>query len=145
MLRALAARHPTPLTKAQAATLACLKPTGGGFRNYLSKLSTAGHIVRDGEFLRITSAGLLAVGQVSPVQSPKELLALWRDRMPGKARDMLELFAEGRVFTKAAIAQTVGLDIAGGGFRNYWSKLSSNGLIERAQGGFRAVASLRLR
>lgn len=146
MLRALAERHPTPLTKKQLGTLALLKTTGGTFANYLSKLCVSGHVERDGGILRLTDAGLRAAGPVDRPTKPRELLTMWRSRLPAKAGDMLEWLAvEPRARTRAELAEHAQLEVGGGTFANYLSKLTVNGLIERGQGGFRAVSSLVVR
>jgi hypothetical protein len=146
MLRALAARHPTPLTEQQVAVLAGMSRKGGTYRTYRGKLTGAGLAVKDGDFLRITEKGLQAAGPVPRPRRPEELLAMWRPRFQGKARDLLEMLAANgsQPIAKADALKRIGLDPAGGTARTYWGQLSGCGLIERAQGGFRAVESLRL-
>lgn len=146
MLRALAARHPTPLTEQQVAVLSGLKRKGGTYRTYRGKLTGGGLITKDGHFLRLTDAGLWAAGNVARPASGAEMLAVWRDRFTGKARDILELYAaSGETIPKADAIRRVGLDPAGGTARTYWGQLTGAGLLERTSGGFRAVESLRLR
>lgn len=146
MLRALAARHPTPLTEQQVAVLAGMSRKGGTYRTYRGKLTGGGLVVKDGDFLRITEAGLKSAGPASRPTSARDLLAVWRDRFTGKARDLLELMAAngGAAISKADALGRIGLDPAGGTARTYWGQLSGCGLIERAPGGFRAIESLRL-
>lgn len=147
MLRALAARHPTPLTEQQVSVLAGMKRTGGTYRTYRGKLTGAGLVVKDGQFLRITDVGLKQAGKVERPTSGAELLAMWRPRFTGKARDLLELFAHnGRLYVaKADALRRIGLDPAGGTARTYWGQINGCGLIERGPGGFRAVESLVVR
>jgi len=146
MLRALAARHPTPLTEQQVAVLAGMARKGGTYRTYRGKLTGAGLVVKDGDFLRITADGLRAAGPVERPTSPAELLAVWRERFQGKAKDLLEFLAANgsRPIPKADALKQIGLDPAGGTARTYWGQLSGCGLIEKTTGGFRAVESLRL-
>jgi hypothetical protein len=143
MLRALAGRHPTPLTEQQVATLAVMKRKGGSFRTYRSRLVVAGHIRKDGGLLYITDAGLRAAGPVQRPASGGQMLAMWRQKFSGKAVALLELFAGGGVYAKREAFEKVGLDPGGGSARTYWSRIASCGLLERTQGGFRAVESLR--
>lgn len=144
MLRALAARHPTPLTEQQVAVLSGLKRKGGTYRTYRGKLTGGRLVVKDGQFLRITAEGLTAAGKVDRPASGAEMLAVWRDRFTGKARDILELYAtSGETIPKADAIRRVGLDPAGGTARTYWGQLTGCGLLERTAGGFRAVESLR--
>lgn len=146
MLRALAARHPTPLTEQQVAVLAGMSRKGGTYRTYRGKLTGAGLVVKDGDFLRITADGLRAAGPVERPKSAAELLAVWRERFQGKAKDLLEFLAANgsRPIPKAEALKQIGLDPAGGTARTYWGQLSGCGLIEKTAGGFRAVESLRL-
>lgn len=146
MLRALAARHPTPLTEQQVAVLAGMSRKGGTYRTYRGKLTGGGLVVKDGDFLRITEAGLKTAGPVSRPTSARDLLAVWRACFNGKARDLLEHMAANgdRAISKADALTSIGLDPAGGTARTYWGQLSGCGLIERAPGGFRAIESLRL-
>jgi hypothetical protein len=145
MLEVLASRHPTPLTKTQLSTLAGLKPTGGTFRTYLSALSVEGYVRREGDLTSITAAGLTAAGPVPTPKTAKELVSVWREKLEGKAKDMLEfLAAADRAITKQEIADQLGLDIKGGTFRTYLSKLTANGLVTRERGMFRIAAALAL-
>lgn len=134
ILRALARRAPTPLTKTQVATLAGYAPRGGSFSNYLSILKMRGYIERDGEAVSATEAGLRAVG---PVEAVGDLVEFWCEKLPGRARDMLRLLAAHpeKAFTKDEIAQAVEMDAGGGSFSNYLSALRSNGLATKERGG----------
>jgi hypothetical protein len=146
MLRALASFHPKPLTKSQLGTLAIMKVTGGSFARYMSRLRTEHLVTSDGGLVSLTAAGLKAAGPVSKPESPRALLALWKGKLTGKARDMLDvLAAEGAPLTKAALAARVDMDVGGGSFARYMSALRSNGLMVKTSGGFRAVESLSVR
>lgn len=146
MLRALASFHPRPLTKSQLGTLAIMKPTGGSFARYMSRLRSEHMISTDGGLVSLTAAGLKAAGPVSKPESPRALLALWKGKLTGKARDMLDvLSAEGAPLTKASLAERVEMDVGGGSFARYMSTLRSNGLMVKTSGGFRAVESLVVR
>jgi hypothetical protein len=134
MLEAVAARG--SLTRSQMATLASMAPTGGTFQKYLSTLKTSGMIEVSGDAVTITGKGRSAAGDVRQPSGPGEVLALWRDKMPGKARDMLELFAaEHGPFTKDQLGKRLDLDPTGGTFQKYLSILRSNGLVRKGKGG----------
>lgn len=147
MLIALAEMHPTPLTYRQLGTLGVMKVTGGSFPTYLSRLATQGYITKEGGLVHLTEAGRRAAGQVQKPATARELLAMWREKLPGKAADMLEWLAAERVpKTRSELADFAKLEIRGGTFPTYLSKLTSNGLAERAQGNrLRAVKELWLR
>jgi hypothetical protein len=147
MLIALAEVHPKALTYRQLGTLAVMKPSGGSFPTYLSRLGVQGYITREGGLVRLTPAGRAAAGDVLKPATARELLAMWREKLPGKAADMLEwLAAERTPKTRAELADFARLEIKGGTFPTYLSKLTANGLAERAQGNrLRAVEELWLR
>lgn len=145
ILRALAARHPTPLTKVQLATLAGYAAGGGGFNNALSSLKTQGRIQKDGDAVTITEEGLAAAGPVDAPATAEELVELWSSKLSGKGRDLLRtMSAHPRVWTKDELAQAVEMDPGGGGFNNYMSALRSNALIVKTGGGFRITEELAL-
>lgn len=134
ILIALACRAPTPLTKTQVATLAGYSPQGGGFNNLLSSLKGRDYIERQGDDIVATEAGLGAIG---PVEAPTDLVELWCEKLPGRARDILRLLAAhpGKAFTKDEIAQAVEMEADGGGFNNYLSALRANRLVTKERGG----------
>ena len=143
MLLALAGRYPSSLTRVQIATLASIAPTGGTFAKYLSTLRSAQLIVVDGELVGLTDLGLSKAGGQQAPKRPGEILAIWREKLPGKARDMLELLAaEPRPWTKADLAKRLDLDEAGGTFAKYLSILRSNSLAVKTSGGFQVVSTL---
>lgn len=144
MLRALKMRA-EPLTRGQIATLAGLAPSSGTFSNYLSILNTKGYLVRDGDTIALTPAGIEAAGPCDLLRDAKDLVAMWREKMPGKAKDILDLFAAERgPFTKSEVAKRIGLAHDSGTFSNYMSALRSNGLIRKMRGGFEVAAELAL-
>lgn len=147
MLIALAEMHPTPLTYRQLGTLGVMKVTGGSFPTYLSRLATQGYITKENGLVHLTEAGRRAAGDVQKPATARELLAMWREKLPGKAADMLEWLAAERVpKTRSELADFAKLEIRGGTFPTYLSKLMSNGLVARAQGNrLRAVEELWFR
>jgi hypothetical protein len=142
ILQALAARHPTSLTRQQVATLAGYAPGGGGFNNYLGKLRAEHLIERDGERLQVTPAGVEAAGAVEQPSTPDELVDLWCSKLTGKGKDMLRALVR-QEMTRDELAQHVEMEAGGGGFNNYLGALRSNGLIEKNGDRFVAVEELR--
>ena len=147
MLRALAARHPTPLTRQQLATLAGMAPGSGGFNNYVGMLRTVA-LIQDSERgqFNITDTGLAFLGDKRPavVHSTDELLELWCAKLTGKAKDMLRFVAAHptEYFTRDEIAEAVGMQPGSGGFNNYLSSLKNNGLIMKVDHTFKASDTL---
>jgi hypothetical protein len=135
ILRALAQRD-APLTRSQAATLAGLAPSSGTTATYVSLLVTRGFVARDGNLLTLTPVGARTIGPVPKANTPRELVDLWRQRLDGKAKAMLELLAlEHGPLTKAEIAERVQLANSGT-FATYLSKLKANNLVEKTSAGY---------
>lgn len=146
ILAALAARHPTTLTKVQLATLAGYAPSGGGFNNAMGELKGKELIERDGDSFAITAAGLKVTPRGQAPRTPAELVDFWCSKLTGRARDMLRLLSRARQpLTKEQIAHEVGMEVSAGGFNNYLGTLRSNGLVQKTRGGFEAASSLVLR
>ena len=133
ILRVLAARHPARFTRAQWATLAGMKRTGGTWQTYVSRLRVAGYIDKDGATICVTPAGLKAAGTVdrpapgSVIQQRKSALGSG----PTKMIDAL-MAAHPRGMDRVNLADHVGMTATGGTFQTYLSRLKSNGLIEVA-------------
>jgi hypothetical protein len=113
MLRALATRHPKPLSKKQLATLSGYAVKGRTFRDYVYRLNAGGYITRAGEDVALTELGLTTAGGPVPPKSPHELVAMWKSELTGKAKDILELLAaEPRTWGREEIGghRTIQLD-----------------------------------
>ena len=160
-LLAAAARHaPARFTWGQLATLAGLKPSGGHFNAGRKDLRDAGYVAERGDpgsgtgtsLVMITEAGLTAAG-IAPAapSTPAERLALWCDRLPSPAPEMLRtLAAEGERYMEAAeLAVALGKKPTGGHWNSGIAVLRNNGLIEAepgsAQGSRRYRAAVLLR
>jgi hypothetical protein len=134
ILEVLAQHHPMRMTRAQIATLAKLKKTGGTFGTYWSAVKTTGLIEEAADGLTaITQPGLDYIGVVpGDPMTPEELLAMWRDRLKAGARSMLdELVRErGEWVTRVDLAERVGLEATGGTFGTYLSTLKRAGLAD---------------
>lgn len=142
MLERLAERHPETWTRAQLATLARIKKTGGTFGTYFSRLTQRGLIAeRDGR-VAITDAGLDVMGgPPDQPQTREELIEAWRGRLTGGARRMLDVLLDAgeRGVPRDELAERAGITMTGGTFGTYLSRLMSNGLVEKD--GDRLVAS----
>jgi hypothetical protein len=147
MLTALATSRLPSLTRQQVAMLAGLKVSGGTFAKYLSTLRTRGDVAdAAGGTLQITEAGLEAIGGRPPQpQTPAEVVDLWKGKLPGKARDMLDhviAATPGGGLSRAGLAAAVGIEESGGTFAKYLSLLSTNGLVEKRAGFLVAAPDL---
>jgi hypothetical protein len=98
LLTAAAQHAPGRFTWGQLATLAGLKPSGGHFNAGRKDLRTLSYVAETNGLVTATADGLKAAGEVpSAPSTPAERLALWCDRLPSPAPEMLRtLAAQGR-------------------------------------------------
>lgn len=134
MLKGLATRHPTPLTRGQVATLAGISPRSSTFRNYMSLLKVNNFTSEDSQGMHITQSGLDFLGPDIPSVSvtTEELVSLWSSKLPGKVAEMLQLLVNAypSTPTRQELADGVGISLTSSTFRNYLSKLRANELVE---------------
>jgi len=96
-LQALARRHPGRLTVPQLGALSNLSHKGRTFSSYFGELQRRELIdVAGRDDVGITEAGFEAIGADPPaeLQSPAELVAMWRERLPAAAVPMLDALIE---------------------------------------------------
>jgi uncharacterized protein len=131
ILETMARHHPVRMTRAQVATLAGFKVSGGTFQSYWSALKTNGLIVEDGRLAAVTEAGLAEAGEVlREPMTPEEVLAVWRGALKAGARRMLDLLVEvyPTGIDRSDLGRLLEMAPAGGTFQSYLSTLRTNGL-----------------
>ena len=142
-----AARHaPAQFTWGQLATLAGLKPSGGHFNAGRKDLRAAGYVSETNGLVTATPSGLKTAGEVPPEPStPAERLAMWCDRLPSPAPEMLRtLAARGEAYTDAdELAAALGKKPTGGHWNSGIAVLRNNGLIETDGRRYRTAALFR--
>jgi hypothetical protein len=132
MLIALA-QHPEGISDSKLAILAGMTKRGGSFRTYLSKLRIAGYVTGDRGHLTITDAGRHAAGDYEPLPSGEALIDYWRRELgDAGSRKIFDALVDvyPRALTKGEVAEAARMEMAGGSFRTYVSKLRVMGLIE---------------
>jgi hypothetical protein len=133
LLIALAQHAPARFTWGQAATLAGLKPSGGHYNAGRKQLRDLGLIEEATDLVTASPAGQHAAGEVPPAPStPAERLALWCERLPSPAPEMLRSLAvQGERYTEIAeLAVVLGKKPTGGHWNSGLALLRNNGLIE---------------
>jgi uncharacterized protein len=133
LLVALAQHTPARFTWGQAATLAGLKPSGGHYNAGRKQLRDLGLIEEATDLVTASPAGLHAAGEVPPAPStPTERLALWCERLPSPAPEMLRSLAvQGERYTEIAdLAVALGKKPTGGHWNSGLALLRNNGLVE---------------
>jgi len=126
------AQYPEGRTKVQVAVLTRYAVSGGGFNNYLGGLRTRGFIAGGGEQLRVTGAGLEALGSWDPLPVGPELIDYWRRQLGKAERLILEALVNvyPSALSKVEIAAATSYEANGGGFNNALGRLRTLELIE---------------
>jgi hypothetical protein len=146
LLTAAAQHAPGRFTWGQLATLAGLKPSGGHFNAGRKELRAAGYVAEANGLVTATSQGMKAAGEVPPSPStPAERLALWCDRLPSPAPEMLRaLAAQGEAYMDAdELAALLGKKPSGGHWNSGIAVLRNNRLIETNGRRYRSVLLFR--
>jgi hypothetical protein len=116
---------------------------GGGFNNYIGALRSRGLLEGGREALRITDAGLAALGEFDPLPQGQALLAHWLGQLGKAERAVLSSLASAypKAMAKDQVAAAAGYAADGGGFNNALGRLRTLELIE-GRGELRASAEL---
>jgi len=137
MLRATASFYPNPITRIRMATIAGLSVKGGTFTSYLSNLNKNNLVsMKDKNNFIATNEGMEVAGNVEQIPiDPNILLQMWKNILPGKASDMLEVlfnqYPNG--LSREDLAIEAGLTSpTSGTFTSYLSSLRRNQLIKES-------------
>jgi len=122
-------QYPDGRTIRQVALMTNYASNGGGFRNAVSSLRTAG-LIEGKDPLVVTAAGVEAAGPVEPLPSGRELLLQWKSQSSKAECLILEtLEACPEPLSLEEIARATNYEANGGGFRNALSRLRTLELI----------------
>ena len=133
MITALAQMAPLRLTKAQWATVARMKHTGGTWSTYLGQLRRAGLIDENQTGFTLTEAGWNYIGHRPAPMTAQELQQHYLDVLRAGAARMLQAVIDAYPdgLTKDQIADAASVSVSGGTFSTYLGQLRRNGLIEQ--------------
>lgn len=125
------AQRGTPQTVQQVAMLTGYSSTGGGFRNAVGALRSAGYIGPTRDPLAITAEGYEALGEFEQLPVGRELVTYWLNRSAKAEGLILEalLAAWPNTLTAEQVAAITGYEATGGGFRNAIGHLRTLTLI----------------
>lgn len=133
MLAAMASYYPLTLTRAQLASFAQVKRTGGTYGSYLSMLKANDLISETDGRLSLTAGGLAAVGGVpsTPITAA-ELRDQLRSAVKAGARRMFDVLAEAYPDTvsRSDLAAAAEIEMSGGTFGSYLSTLRTNEIVD---------------
>lgn len=116
-------------SKSKVAALTGYAINGGGFNNALSECRTKGWMAGS-DPLSITDDGAGALGEIQPLPSGEQLLAMWNGKLGKAEREILNILVQHDELTKDQVADLTGYAAAGGGFNNALSRLRTLELIE---------------
>lgn len=141
MITSLARMAPLRLTKAQWATVARMKHTGGTWSTYLGQLRRAGLIDENATGFTLTEAGWHYIGHRPEPMTAHELQEHYLGVLRSGAARMLKaaIDAYPKGLTRDQIAEASSVSASGGTFSTYLGQLRRNGLVE--QRGDRIVAT----
>lgn len=133
MITALATMAPLRLTKAQWATVAHMKHTGGTWSTYLSEIRRAGLIDENPAGFTLTPAGWDYIGHRPQPMTAAELQQHYLSILRAGAARMLQAVIDAypNGLTKTEIADISAVTASGGTFSTYLSDLRRNGLVEQ--------------
>lgn len=125
------AQRPAGLTRRQIGVRAGLASGGGSFNTYLSKARSSGW-AEGSSTIKITEAGLIALGPYDPLPTGQHLLEYWLQELgnSGAAR-ILRALANSypRSMNRTQVGDAAGMSSDGGSFNTYLSKLRTLELI----------------
>jgi len=134
ILTAIAQRNPQEATKQQISIVSGYSIKSSGFNNNLAHLNSNGLIQRSNGIMKITEAGLQALGPYDPLETdPERLLDFWCDKLGNSCGKILRAICEAypNSITKEEVAEKSNYSITSSGFNNNLAKLNSSNLIER--------------
>lgn len=133
MINALATMAPLRLTKAQWATVAHMKHTGGTWSTYLGEIRRAELIDENPTGFTLTQAGWDYLGTRPEPMTAHQLQQHYLNILRAGAARMLQavIDAHPEGLTKAQLADVSGVTASGGTFSTYLGELRRNGLVEQ--------------
>jgi uncharacterized protein len=116
---------------------------GGAFNNYVGALRTRGLLEGNADRLRITQAGIAALGSWEPLPVGPALIDYWRARLGKAERLIFETVTQSYPdsLSKEEVAARTGYEANGGGFNNALGRLRTLELVQ-GRGEVRASDSL---
>lgn len=142
VLTALAQFGECPDTKVGALT--GYSAGAGHFSNVLSDLRTPGYIEGERSALRITDAGMDALGPFDPLPTGPELQSYWMQRLPKGSAEILRVLVEAypESISDEELGERTGYSAKAGHFSNCLSELRTRDLISGGRSALRASEDL---
>jgi hypothetical protein len=133
LIDVLTANYPLQFTRAQLATLAKFKATGGTYGTYFSDLKRRGFLEVINGLVVVTPAGMAYMGRSmrQDYKRPDEIRQMWREVLSGGPLRIYDMITGiyPRAISKDNLAAATNFTPTGGTFGTYLSTLKRNGLI----------------
>jgi len=136
ILQALA-QHPDGLSVRAAGIRSGVSPGLSTWRGAIKKLRDPGYIDDSGDKIKITQAGVAAVGDFDPLPTGPALIEWWCKELPDGASKMLKLLASRypSAVSRTDLAAAAGCDEGVSTFRGFLAKLRAFELVEDSDDG----------
>lgn len=139
------AQNPEGITQRKLSILVDIAPKGGTWRTYMAELRGLGYI--DGgsrDLIKITDAGLTALGDFEPLPTGDALVDYWRQRLGNSGKRaifdaIVAVYPDS--ITVEDVSDRTNIAREGGTWRTYMAELRGLGIIE-GRGELRASADL---
>ena len=136
------AQYPSGRTRSQVAILSGYA-RGGAYNNYVSHLRTQGYLEGSSGNMRITTNGLEALGDYTPLPTGKELERYWMSKLGKAERSILTPLVKNYPagVSSVELAALSGYSV-GGAYNNALSRLKTLELVRKENGLFKASEDL---
>lgn len=127
------AQYPDGMNQRKLSILVDIAPKGGTWRTYMAEMRGKGWIYGGRDHMRITDAGIEALGNYEPLPTGGELIEYWRRRLGDSGKraifDAVVSVHPGTI-TVEELSEATGIAQAGGTWRTYMAELRGLGIIE---------------
>lgn len=138
------AQYPDGMNQRKLSILVDIAPKGGTWRTYMAELRGKGWVDGGKDHMRITDAGLEALGSYDPLPTGEELVQYWRNRLGDSGKRAIFDAVVARYpdsIDVDEVSKITGIARAGGTWRTYMAELRGLGIIE-GRGDLQAAADL---
>jgi hypothetical protein len=138
------AQYPDGMNQRKLSILVDIAPKGGTWRTYMAELRGKGWVDGGKDHMRITDAGLEALGHYEPLPTGDELVQYWRNRLGDSGKRAIfnaVVEAYPGSIDVDEVSRITGIARAGGTWRTYMAELRGLGIIE-GRGDLQASADL---
>ncbi|HEY3679003.1 MAG TPA: DUF87 domain-containing protein [Bradyrhizobium sp.] len=138
------AQYPDGMNQRKLSILVDIAPKGGTWRTYMADLRREGWVEGGKDHMRITTAGLGALGDWEPLPTGEELVQYWRNRLGDSGKRAIFDAVVARYpdsIDVDEVSRITGIARAGGTWRTYMAELRGLGIIE-GRGDLQAASDL---